>query len=619
MTTSQAAKTFHVAVSDLAVDPENVRQSCSEKAIEELADSILAHGLLQNLVVRPDEETGKFLVSAGGRRLRALKLLVERNVMEQDALINCVLRDEEEAKAASLAENIMRVAMDPADEFAAFAALIDQGRTIEEVAHQFGTTPLLVTKRLKLALVSPMLFDLYRKGYLSISQLQAFTVSDDHAAQERVWTNLPQYYRSSRDITRALTEGSIAASDKRVTFIGGIDAVRAAGGEVSVDLFSEEAFVLDTALLDKLLAEKVDALSEEISAEGWKWVHYQPEIGYGEFQSFGRVYPAPLPMTEEDTQARALAVQEVEDFEERFNESGDEGDRQACELAEQRVSVIDEKYPAVYSKEQMASAGVVLSIAWNGTLQIERGLIDPRDTKDAAALHASNDDVKASAVHSKALLRELSARKTAALRAELAERPDVALAVCVHALAISTFYNRLSAWNRASGVQVSLDSACLDSEIKDAGQVEDLNDLETLREDWKEALPENPADLLDWCLAQSQETLLKLHAFFVAQSLNGIDGGDGYNRDGMAHLNKIGMVLEVDMTSHYEPDAEGYFSRVKLETMHDCVAEVCGPEAAEPVLKMKKKDAARYTEQKLKGSGWLPEGMAFAEPMTDDA
>jgi ParB family transcriptional regulator, chromosome partitioning protein len=116
---------------------------------EELAASIAAHGLLQNLQVRPAAKGGKFEVAAGGRRLAALKLLAQRKQMSRLAEIACNVLDDEDAGEISLAENTIRIPMHPADQFDAFKALADTGKGAEEIAGRFGCTPAVVCQRLR--------------------------------------------------------------------------------------------------------------------------------------------------------------------------------------------------------------------------------------------------------------------------------------------------------------------------------------------------------------------------------------------------------------------------------------------------------------------------------------
>jgi ParB family chromosome partitioning protein len=114
----------------LVPSPANVRKT--KTGIEGLAASIAAHGLLQNLQVRPatDED---FEVVAGGRRFDALKFLAKHKKIAPDYPVPCEVRDGPDATEISLAENEMREAMHPADQFEAFRKLADQSKGKEGV------------------------------------------------------------------------------------------------------------------------------------------------------------------------------------------------------------------------------------------------------------------------------------------------------------------------------------------------------------------------------------------------------------------------------------------------------------------------------------------------------
>ena len=101
-------------------------------------------------------------------------------------------------------------------------------------------------------------------------QVQAFTVTDDHARQEQVWEAIRNsWQKEPYQIRRMLTESTVRASDKRAVFVG-IDAYEAAGGIVLRDLFQSDdgGWLQDAALLDRLVAENLKATAETIAAEG---------------------------------------------------------------------------------------------------------------------------------------------------------------------------------------------------------------------------------------------------------------------------------------------------------------------------------------------------------------
>ena len=236
----------------LIPSPANARKTGARIGIDELAASIAAHGLLQNLQVRPSAR-GKFEVAAGGRRLAALKLLAKQKALGKKAEIGCNVLDGEDPGEISLAENTIRLPMHPADQFEAFRALAATGKGPEEIAGRFGTSPAIVRQRLKLATVSPRLLDVYRTEEMDLDQLMAFTVSDDHATQEAAWFEQPTYNRTPTNIRRLLTATHIEARHRLACFVG-IDAYLTAGGNVTRDLFQpeHEGYLTDAALLDRL-------------------------------------------------------------------------------------------------------------------------------------------------------------------------------------------------------------------------------------------------------------------------------------------------------------------------------------------------------------------------------
>src|SRR5579863_2748317 len=280
-----------IPLDKLVPSPANMRKTGAATGIDELAASIAAHGLLQNLQVTPGAN-GKFEVVAGGRRLAALKKLAKAKTIAKDAEIACNVLDETDAAEISLAENIMRLPTHPADQYEAFKALADQGKGPEEIAARFGCSTAVIQQRLKLAGVSPSLLNAYRREEMNLDQLMAFTVSDDHAAQEKVWAELPEWNRHPSTIRRLLTQAHVEANDPRARFVG-IDAYVAGGGHVLRDLFEadHEGYLTDPALLDRLVTQKLEHEAAALRAEGWKWVEIEPEIDYQRIHGMARVHP----------------------------------------------------------------------------------------------------------------------------------------------------------------------------------------------------------------------------------------------------------------------------------------------------------------------------------------
>jgi ParB family chromosome partitioning protein len=130
--------------------------------------------------------------------------------------------------------------MHPADQYEAFAKLHnEEGQSAEDIAARFGVTAAVVRQRLKLGAVSPKLRDLYRKGDMTLDQLSAFAITEDHERQERVWSELPRLNRNRESILHALSEGQVRSDDRCAVFIGA-KAYQQAGGTIIRDLFDHE-------------------------------------------------------------------------------------------------------------------------------------------------------------------------------------------------------------------------------------------------------------------------------------------------------------------------------------------------------------------------------------------
>src|ERR1700694_4413381 len=229
----------------LVLSQSNVRGVKAGVSIEERAESIALRTLLQSLSVRAvlDEdgkETGMYEVPAGGRRYRALELLVKQKRMAKTQPVPCVVRDGGIAEDDSLAENDERVGLHPLDQFRAFKLLRDAGLSEEDIAARHFVTPPIVKQRLRLASVSPKLHEVYADDGMTLEQLMAFSVTADQARQEQVWDNVS---RSQLDepyqIRRMLTKNTVRASDRRAPFIA-LGAFDQAGGPVMRDLFEHD-------------------------------------------------------------------------------------------------------------------------------------------------------------------------------------------------------------------------------------------------------------------------------------------------------------------------------------------------------------------------------------------
>src|SRR5882724_5550228 len=371
----------------LVLSQSNVRRVKASVSIEQLAESIAQRTLLQSLSVRAvvdadGQETGMFEVPAGGRRYRALELLVKQKRMAKTQLVPCVVRDDGIAEDDSLAENDQRVGLHPLDQFRAFQSLRDGGMSEEEIAARHFVTPAIVKQRLRLASVSPKLHDVYADDGMTLEQLMAFTVTGDHARQEQIWDSVS---RSGDDesyqIRRMLTEDTVRASDRRAQFIG-LEAYERAGGAALRDLFAHDdgGWLQDVPLLDRLVTEKLKAEAEGIASEGWKWIAIAVDFPYGHTNGLRKLDGEPADLTEEEQgmlDALNTEYAKIEADYQDADELPDEIDRRLGEIETARSAF--EARSLIYAPADIARAGVFISIDAEGLLSSDRGYVRPED------------------------------------------------------------------------------------------------------------------------------------------------------------------------------------------------------------------------------------------------
>lgn len=481
-----------IPLSQLTAWKGNVRKTGRKEGIEELCASIAAHGLLQALIVRKQDD-GHYAVIAGERRLLALQTLAKKGVLAADTPVACSERtSDEDLTELSLAENVVRVAMHPADQFEAFAKLAAGGASASQIAERFGVTEDTVAKRLKLGRLSPKILRAYRAGDIGLEQAQAFAVSDDRKAQERVFESLPEYSRRPDAIRRALTEGEIPATDKRVILVG-LAAVADAGGTIRRDLFDTEdhGYVQDAELLDRLVADKLAAAAEAVKAEGWSWVSVAPDFSYEEKSRFDRVFPDRARLPKKKAALLRKLTAQYDNLAEKLE--ADEHDQRALPALEKVQSRIEalEALTVKWPAKAFAKAGAVITIAHDGSLEILRGLVRPEDKraeKKASKRNDSPGDDDLSAGLSASLIADLTAQKSAAITAELARKPDIALAAVVHAMALHVHYRA----SFESALKLMASPAFPETQIANPDECPAIQAYAADCESWGDRLPGDP-------------------------------------------------------------------------------------------------------------------------------
>ena len=275
-----------IPLNKLVLSPRNVRKTNGDEDIAGLAESIASKGLLQNLVVSPAEKKGTFEVDAGGRRWRALNLLAGRGDLPRNWPVPVIVIGRENATEASLAENMQKVAMNPADEVEAFAAIIqsysdngiiDERECIANCSRRFGVTERYVRQRLALAALAPEILAALREGEITITAATAYATHPDPGEQLKVFKahqkRTGTYGKHDPREIRDALKGRIYQPDHQVVRYIGLDAYTAAGGRLQADLFCEEGerdILLDAALIEKLATQKAEREAQDLAhAGGW--------------------------------------------------------------------------------------------------------------------------------------------------------------------------------------------------------------------------------------------------------------------------------------------------------------------------------------------------------------
>ncbi|MDB5575368.1 MAG: chromosome partitioning protein ParB [Bradyrhizobium sp.] len=637
-----------VPLNKLKKSPRNVRKvPHSEAAIEAFAASIHTKGMLQNMVVEPElnegAPTGFYLVTAGeGRRLGQL-LRAKRRQIKKSEPIRCRLDTENDPVEISLDENVTRQDMHPADELDAWHDLSDRkGWGAEEIGARFGVTANVVRKRLRLGAVSPKLIQVYREDGLTMDQLIAFAITDDHARQEQVFESL-HHNREPWIIRRDLTANNVPAHDRRAVFVGA-QAYTEAGGVVIRDLFTEDGggFFEDAGLLDMLVLEKLLEVAAEVKAEGWKWTSVQ--IDFPHAHGLRRFYPASVDLPE-DVEAR---YGEASDDLEALTQGYDSLDEMPKDVAakvtalEAEIDSIDARRSA-YDPLVIANGGVFVVLNHDGRPRIDRGFVRAEDEALAEPVADTEDSGEGEAVNgdeivaedgeqdgadtvedeeeepgkpiSDALVRDLTAHRTLALRVALGEQPGMALVATVHTLAAQLFYSYAEA-------------GCL--EIRPTmtplgGHADGIEDtalaarMAERHEAWAERMPRDVADLWAFVVALDEERLLSLLAHCASRTVNALRLPWDRKPRSLQTADRLATAIGLDVAKDWTPTVDSYLGRVTKAHIVAAVADGVSQEAATRIADMKKPDMAQAAEQLLAGSGWLPAVMRTPKPEAVEA
>ncbi len=614
-----------IAVSRLEKSPLNARRTAAKVGMVELKASLLAHGLMQNLVVT-DTGDGTYRVIAGGRRLEAIHSLQAEGKLPEDFAVPCQIVTVEHALEMSLAENTVRLAMHPADQFEAFAALIEQGESASDVAQRFGVEESLVLKRMKLARIAPDLLQQYREDGLTLECLMAFTVTDDHKRQLKVFESLKDWQKDDpKAIRTALTEKMVDSTDKLARFVG-LDAYQAAGGSTRADLFGDEVYLEKPALLHKLAEEKLDSIRQQLEAEGWGWVEINPDRDYDAIHRCGRLSPRLVGVPAELVDLKSELDAQLSVIEQALAETESDDLLDQQDAVHERLEDVEKKLAGYvgFDDTQKTLAGCFVSIGQDGTVFHDKGLVKPENKKLLAKLLGTDGNdgqpatPKAKHAMSESLRRDLAAERLPVAQLELARHPAIALDLL-------TF----KAASVLLGKRRIVDGPDVEFKLPKPGKPREASVADREFAALGEALPTGwfraptEAERFKAFRSLPEAGKLELLAYCVALTLQPklgpVEGDEGTGYD-------IALALTKASVAGYRRPAKGNFlGRINREQLLAIGREVLGEPWAQSHVNDKKsplvdqlerafsnpEKSGRSPDQVAKLKSWLPQGMSF--------
>ena len=353
----------------LSIDPANVRKTGRGEE-PKFAASIRKRGVIEPMIVRRDG--GRFLIINGGERFTALQYLMKKGekaagiAVTKDFPVKVEIADydERDARATSLATNLIRSDMHPVDEFEAFAARIKDGATVDELAAEYARTVPQIRQALSLAAIAPEIRKAWREGTIDGVAAEAYAQTKDLEHQARVFKKLKKNAGEEWAVREEIEGDGRRGMNALLKFVGRKE-YEAAGHHVNASLFSDDerhSESVDNVPALKAMAErKLDEEAVRLKKDGWAWVIRKDE--------------AP-----KDLYAwRKLPIGNP-------------------------------------TKEQKALAGCTIEVNWQGGLEVERGYVKP----------GVNIKVEKTPAQ-KAAARNAGPTKPAGLSAALAQRLSEAL------------------------------------------------------------------------------------------------------------------------------------------------------------------------------------------------
>ncbi|MBL3558782.1 MULTISPECIES: ParB/RepB/Spo0J family partition protein [Marinobacter] len=595
-----------ISLKNLTLSPLNVRKvKTSVEEDAQLRALIESQGVLQNLIVIPSPDAeGRYEVIAGGRRLSALNHLLAEGKIDAEFPVRCVVKTESEAIEASLAENY-RSDMHPADRFVAYKAMLDAGRSIEDIAKRFGKPVTEVKKLLKLGAVSPVILDAFRSQEMNFDMVMAFTVTDDQKAQDSVFAEVKeQYHPSPRFVRQKLLNTDVTTEDTTFKFVGQ-EAYEAAGGTLSEDLFADSQYVNDVDLLNRLADEKLEKLQESFKAEGWGFVEATLDGGYSHPLRFapcieGETITAP----DSVVQQYEAKERELEGLMEAASDHEDEETNERFRQLNEELSDLKDTIDASreFSNEQKQSTGVLLSVDFRtGELVTKVGIVLPKKESEKAQNGDGTIAETPQPTESNALKVDLESYRLQALEAAIMQKAEICLDMTIFTMAKTVLAG--STWyRRPLGIDLDVNTFSATKDIEETSAAAEIRKhRDALELNW--LAQEGDLEQFKTFQKLSRASKLNILAHCSAQTLRcATNEVEQY----------VAEQIKFDLSKHWQPTKANYFNRIRKGKLIEILKDLKGDEFALSQADAKKGDLATILDELDETKGWLPDSLTKA-------
>lgn len=263
----------NIAIDRLSISKANMRQGKKPPDISDILPSVMKRGVIIPVIVRPNCNEGHFEICAGKRRYYAS--LAAQAAGKEDVTLPCIqiaANDDAEALEVSMIENMLRQAPDPVTQWESYTRLVKEGRSVDDIAATFALTELQVKRILALGNLLPRIREAYRAEEIDAETIRHLTLATK--AQQKAWLALFDGEDSYAPRGQQL---------KAWLFGGGAISVKAAlfdmadySGQIVTNLFEEDGYFADSDAFWAAQQAEIEKRKAQYLEGGWSAVEIVP-------------------------------------------------------------------------------------------------------------------------------------------------------------------------------------------------------------------------------------------------------------------------------------------------------------------------------------------------------